>query len=78
METVTVSSKGQIAIPKNIRQALNLNEGTKLTLDVQGHRIVLTKDPAWKKLAGSVKGLDLIKAYRTFKKRERKIEDSRP
>ena len=78
METVTVSSKGQIAIPKSIREALNLSEGTKLTLDVEGHRIVLAKEPGWRKLGGSVKGIDLIKAYRTFKKRERALEDSRP
>lgn len=75
---MTISSKGQIAIPKSIREALNLRDGTKLTLDVEGHRIVLTKEPAWKKLGGSVKDIDLIKAYRTFKKRERVLEDSRP
>jgi len=34
MEKVTVSSKGQIAIPKAIRDALNLSEGAKLTLEV--------------------------------------------
>ena len=36
MEQVTVSSKGQIAIPKPVRSALNLSEGTKLTLEVRG------------------------------------------
>ena len=45
METVTVSSKGQIAIPKLIREALNLSEGTKLTLDVRGGEIILSRNP---------------------------------
>jgi AbrB family looped-hinge helix DNA binding protein len=54
MERVTISSKGQIAIPKPIRDALNLTGGTKLNLEVQGHRIVLSKEPAWKKLRGMV------------------------
>jgi len=39
MEIVTLSSKGQIAIPKTIREALNLSEGAKLTLDVRGGEI---------------------------------------
>ena len=77
MQTVTVSSKGQIAIPKPVRKALNLSEGTKLTIEVQGHRILLVKEPAWKSLEGSVKGVDLIKAYRAFKKRELALEDPR-
>jgi AbrB family looped-hinge helix DNA binding protein len=78
METVTVSSKGQIAIPKPVREALNLAEGTKLTIEVRGHSIVLAKEPTWKKLEGSVKGVNLVKAYSAFKKRERQREDSRP
>ena len=53
MESVTVSSKGQIAIPKPVRDALNLSEGNKLTIEVQGHKIVLAKEPAWKALEGS-------------------------
>jgi AbrB family looped-hinge helix DNA binding protein len=36
MEKVTVSSKGQIAIPKAVRDALNLREGSKLTVEYGG------------------------------------------
>ena len=46
MEQVTVSSKGQIAIPKQVRDELNLDEGTKLNLQVRGHEIVLSKGDA--------------------------------
>jgi antitoxin PrlF len=77
MELVTVSSKGQIAIPKSVRDALNLSEGTKLNIEVRGQKIVLSKEPAWKKLEGAGAGLGLIEFYAAEKKREREREDSR-
>jgi AbrB family looped-hinge helix DNA binding protein len=76
MEQVTLSSKGQIAIPKPVRDALNLSEGTRLTLEVRGHEIVLSKEAAWKKLQGA--GAGLMDAFAAFKKQEREREDSRP
>ena len=75
MEKVTVSSKGQIAIPKQVRKALNLAEGSKLTLEVRGQEIVLSKGDAWKELQGAARGLDIDLA--AFKKAERELEDSR-
>jgi AbrB family looped-hinge helix DNA binding protein len=75
MEKVTVSSKGQIAIPKQVRDALNLSEGTKLTLEVRGQEIVLSKGAAWKKLQGA--GRDMKKEFADFRKEERELEDSR-
>lgn len=76
MEQITVSSKGQIAIPKRVREALNLTEGSRLTLEIRGQEIVLSKGVAWKKLQGA--GGELMKAFATFKKEERDDEDSRP
>ena len=76
MEKVTVSSKGQITIPKNIRDALNLSEGARMTLELRGQRIVLSKEPAWKKLKGAA-GRDSMGAFAAFKIRERESEDSR-
>lgn len=78
MEQVTVSSKGQIAIPKNVRDALNLSEGTKLTLEVCGQDIILRKDPKWKKLHGAGADLDLMSAFAQHKTLERERENSRP
>jgi AbrB family looped-hinge helix DNA binding protein len=75
MEKVTVSSKGQIAIPKQVRDALNLSAGTKLTLEVRGQEIVLSKGAAWKKLQGA--GRDMKKEFADFRKEERELEDSR-
>ena len=75
MEKVTVSSKGQIAIPKQVRDALNLTEGSKLTLEVRGQEIVLSKGDAWKQLQGA--GRDIKKDFLEFRKEERELEDSR-
>lgn len=78
MEQVKVSSKGQIAIPKAIRDALNLSEGTRLTLEMRGQEIVLSKEPAWRKLQGAGADRDLMNTFAAFKKQEREREDSRP
>ena len=74
---VTVSSKGQIAIPKAVRDALNLSEGAKLRIELRGQEIILSKEPDWKKLEGAAAGTDLIEAFAAHKKREREREDSR-
>lgn len=76
MEQVTVSSKRQIAIPKRVREALNLSDGSKLTLEVRGQEIVLSKGGAWRKLQGA--GGNLMNAFAAFRKQEREREDSRP
>lgn len=77
VEMVTVSSKGQVAIPKRVRDALNLVEGAKLTLEVRGQTIILSKEPAWKNLRGAGAGRDLISAFADFKRQEREREDAR-
>jgi AbrB family looped-hinge helix DNA binding protein len=77
MEKVTVSSKGQIAIPKAIRDALNMSAGTRLTLQVRGQDILLSKEPVWKKLQGACTDRDLMSTFAAFKKQEREREDSR-
>jgi AbrB family looped-hinge helix DNA binding protein len=38
---VTISSKGQVVIPKDVRDALNLKAGAKLMLRQVGHHIDL-------------------------------------
>jgi len=76
MERVTLSSKGQIAIPRAVRDALNLSAGTKLTIDLRGQEIVLSKEPAWRKLRGAAGGADLMAAFAAQRKAERKREDS--
>ncbi len=77
MEQVTVSSKGQVAIPRAVRDALNLAAGTKMTLEVRGQEIVLSREAAWKRLQGAASDRDLMGAFAAFRKQEREREDAR-
>lgn len=40
----TVAERGQITLPKAVRDALGLVKGTKLKIELDGARIVLRKD----------------------------------
>ena len=59
MARAKVSSKGQIVLPKAIRDRLSLAPGTELSIDVQGQRLVvrrLVRDfPDWRTMRGMVK-----------------------
>jgi len=43
MEMVTVSSRGQIAIPAGVRDSMNLEKGSKLLVVSEGDTILLRK-----------------------------------
>ena len=45
MPSVTISSKRQITIPAEVFRLLELKEGQKLMVEVEGDRIVLTARP---------------------------------
>ncbi|MHB1943357.1 MAG: AbrB/MazE/SpoVT family DNA-binding domain-containing protein [Acidiferrobacteraceae bacterium] len=49
MDTVKVSSKGQIVIPKAIRESHHIKAGTELVLSVAGDALRLTPVPALEK-----------------------------
>ncbi|MHB8414067.1 MAG: AbrB/MazE/SpoVT family DNA-binding domain-containing protein [Acidiferrobacteraceae bacterium] len=49
MDTVKVSSKGQIVIPKAIRESHHIKAGTELVISVAGDALRLTPVPAWDK-----------------------------
>ncbi len=58
----TISSKGQLVIPREIRGALHLEPGDRLNIRLEGTRIVLEpekKNPV-EELQGRYSGLDLI------------------
>ncbi len=45
MSTVTVSSKGQVVIPKKIREMLGLTTGKKLKVFQENKKIILLTEP---------------------------------
>ena len=50
-----ITSKGQITIPKAVREALNLAEGDQVVFRViEGERAILARTPDLLELAGSV------------------------
>ena len=73
-----------LAIPEGVRYgtarptdvALNLTEGSRLTPEVRGPEIVLSREATWKKLQGAAG--DLMQTFAAFKRQEREREDSRP
>ena len=49
-----VTSKGQITIPKEVRDALGIAEGDEVVFRVEEHRAVLARTPHLLDLAGAV------------------------
>jgi AbrB family looped-hinge helix DNA binding protein len=50
-----VSSKGQITVPKVVRDALGVKEGDEIMFRVEGNRAVLARTPDFLSLAGTIK-----------------------
>ncbi len=49
-----LTSKGQITLPKAVREALGLEEGDQIVFRVEGHRAVLARTADLLELAGVV------------------------
>jgi len=54
-ERARLTSKGQVTIPKRVREALSLEEGDELLFRVESSRAVVAKTPDFLKLAGAVR-----------------------
>jgi antitoxin PrlF len=52
--TARMTSKGQLTIPKAVRDALELGEGDEVLFRVEHSRAVIAKTPSLLELAGSV------------------------
>lgn len=76
--TITISSKGQVAIPSTVRTALNLGEGMKLRVTVRGSDIVLSPEKDWRSLRGMAASRpDLMEKFEAGRKAERLRENAR-
>ena len=49
-----MTSKGQVTVPKEIREALDLHEGDQVVFRVEGGRAVIARTPDLLELAGAV------------------------
>jgi AbrB family looped-hinge helix DNA binding protein len=58
METVTVSPKFQVVIPKMARQMLNVKVGQKMVVIAYDNRIVLVPERPIQEARGSLKRID--------------------
>ncbi len=58
MQSVTVSPKYQIVIPKNVRKALKLHPGQKMQIVEYAGRIELIPERDIKELRGFLKGIN--------------------
>ncbi len=49
-----LTSKGQVTIPKSVRDALELREGDEIVFRVERQRAIVAKTPDFIEMAGSV------------------------
>lgn len=58
METLTISPKYQVVIPKKIREALRLSPGQKVQVIAYENRIELIPEQPMRHMRGFLKGID--------------------
>lgn len=70
--TTRVSSKGQVVIPKAIRQQAGLREGTELAIELEGESVILRKARArsWRKWQGMLGGTGALQELEMEHRRE--------
>jgi len=76
MAIVTVSTKGQIVIPKEVREKFGLRPGTKIDVKLKGNEITLKpmRENISDGLYGKYRGVDLLKDLKEEHYREVKRE----
>lgn len=75
MATSTITSKGQTTVPKEVRDALDVGPGDKLTWEVRAGRVVITTErPALYQWEGFIKhGPDAVTAVAKARKTRGRI-----
>lgn len=69
MSEVTLSSKNQIVIPKEAREALDLKPGDKILVQVRAGRVLVLERP--KSYAAALRGLASKTYPRAYLRKER-------
>jgi len=82
MIKATISSKGQIAIPKSVRERLDLKPGTQVEIELKGESLVMRKlvsgFPEWRTMQGMVgAGPSLTQALEEEHRAEMERDDAR-
>ncbi|MBI2828078.1 MAG: AbrB/MazE/SpoVT family DNA-binding domain-containing protein [Acidobacteria bacterium] len=81
MPTTTVSSKGQVVIPRHLREKHRLTSGMRLQISETDEGLVLspirrarpsTGEPGWRSLRGCAKGTNALKQHVEEHRREAK------
>ena len=81
MATTTVSSKGQVVIPRALRHKYRLTSGTRLEVAESAEGLVLAplkrtrssrRQAGWRALRGSAKGTNALKGHLAEHRREAK------
>ena len=77
--TVKMSSKGQVVIPRRVREQLHLEQGAELALRVEGPSVILEKVPRrdWRRWEGVFAGLDLLGDHLRQRKEELRREKTK-
>jgi AbrB family looped-hinge helix DNA binding protein len=74
--TSTITTKGQTTVPKEVRDALDIGPGDKITWEVRGGRVAVTTDrPLLGELEGFIKHgePDAVKAVAAARKMRGRI-----
>lgn len=81
MATTTMSSKGQVVIPRRLREKHRLTSGVRLQVSETDEGLVLSPirrarplvgHTGWRSLRGSAKGTDVLKEHLAEHRREAK------
>ncbi len=76
MPTSTLTSKGQTTVPKEVREALDLDVGDKLTWEIHGGKVAITTErPAFYRWEGFIKNSsgDVVKEIEEARKRRGRV-----
>ena len=80
MLTAKVSARGQIALPKVVRDQLGLTDGVSVLVAVEGEKVILRKvsEDGWRQWDSLLKGCDLLADLADGRRQELKDARNRP